>query len=221
MRQFDNGESILKYPLEELREKPKESWLILNSEFERTFQKIFLTFKFYILNSPEHWLRGPVENIVPELQPAAHALLQAKDEINEMMIDFPENKLWEKVAGKASVGFHLQHIAGVQDRLFTYAENKQLSDQQMNELKSEGKENAELNAAILLQQLNAQFERSIQRLTSFTAEMVNEERKVGRKQLPSSVRGLLFHAAEHTMRHTGQLLVTIAVLKEQNNNSVF
>ena len=167
-----------------------------------------------MVNLPEHWLRGPVENIVPELQPAAHALLQAKDEINEMMIGFPENKLWEKIAGKASVGFHLQHIAGVQDRLFTYAENKQLSDQQMNELKLEGKENAALNPGILLHNLNAQFERSLQKLSSFTAEMVHEERKVGRKQLPSSVLGLLFHTAEHTMRHTGQLLVTIGVLKE-------
>ena len=173
------------------------------------------------MTSPEHWLRGPVENIVPELQPAAHALLQAKDEINEMMNGFPENKLWEKVAGKASVGFHLQHIAGVQDRLFTYAENQQLSDQQMKNLQSEGKENEAFNPGQLLQQLNEQFDNSLKRLSSFTKEMVNEERKVGRKQLPSSVCGLLFHAAEHTMRHTGQLLVTIAVLKEQNNNSAF
>jgi uncharacterized damage-inducible protein DinB len=36
---------------------------------------------------------------------------------------------------------------------------------------------------------------------------------VGRKQTPSTVVGLLFHAAEHTMRHTGQLLVTVRVLK--------
>ena len=33
----------------------------------------------------EHWLRGPVANVPDLLQPVAHALLQAKDEINEMM----------------------------------------------------------------------------------------------------------------------------------------
>ena len=98
----------------------------------------------------EHWLRGPVENIILPLQPVAHALLQGQDEINEMMIAFPPQLLWENVAGKASVGFHLQHIAGVQDRLFTYAENNPLSDQQMMELKSEGKRNEKTSPAILL-----------------------------------------------------------------------
>jgi uncharacterized damage-inducible protein DinB len=38
---------------------------------------------------------------------------------------------------------------------------------------------------------------------------LTDPRGVGRKQLPSTVLGLLFHAAEHTMRHTGQLLVTV------------
>jgi uncharacterized damage-inducible protein DinB len=39
------------------------------------------------------------------------------------------------------------------------------------------------------------------------------QRSVGRKALPSTVMGLLFHAAEHTMRHVGQLLVTVRVIK--------
>ena len=168
---------------------------------------------------PEHWLRGPVKNIILPLQPVAHALLQAQDEINEMMIDFPPQLLWESVAGKASVGFHLQHIAGVQDRLFTYAENKLLSDQQMVKLKSEGKRNEEINPAILLEKLNKQLNESLRRLSLFTDDTVWQERKVGRKQMPSTVHGLLFHAAEHTMRHTGQLLVTIALLKNIHQQS--
>jgi hypothetical protein len=35
--------------------------------------------------------------------------------------DFPTKLLWERPANVASVGFHLQHLAGVLDRLFTYA----------------------------------------------------------------------------------------------------
>lgn len=54
------------------------------------------------------------------LQPAAHALLQAREEVNEMLVDFPENHLWDKPAGAASAGFHLQHLTGVLDRLFTF-----------------------------------------------------------------------------------------------------
>lgn len=40
---------------------------------------------------------------------------------------------------------------------------------------------------------------------------LTEPRAVGRKQLPSTVMGLLFHAAEHVQRHVGQLLVTVRV----------
>ena len=39
---------------------------------------------------------------------------------------FPPSLLWTRPAGLASVGFHLQHIAGVIDRLFTYARGEAL-----------------------------------------------------------------------------------------------
>lgn len=70
-------------------------------------------------NKPEVWLRGPVANIPSLLQPVAHALLQAREEVNEMLVDFPEDHLWDKPAGVASVGFHLQHLKGVLDRLLS------------------------------------------------------------------------------------------------------
>jgi uncharacterized damage-inducible protein DinB len=38
-------------------------------------------------------------------------------------------------------------------------------------------------------------------------------RGVGRAQLPSNVLGLLFHAAEHASRHTGQVVTTAKMLK--------
>ena len=45
---------------------------------------------------PEFWLRGAIPGISPYLQPVAHALLQAKEEVTELMTDFPENFLWTK-----------------------------------------------------------------------------------------------------------------------------
>lgn len=42
---------------------------------------------------------------------------------------------------------------------------------------------------------------------------LTEARKVGRAGLPSTMLGLLVHAAEHTMRHVGQLRVTVTVLR--------
>jgi hypothetical protein len=37
---------------------------------------------------------------------------------------------------------------------------------------------------------------------------LTEPRGVGRAQLPSTVIGLLVHAAEHTLRHVGQMITT-------------
>jgi hypothetical protein len=76
---------------------------------------------------PEAWLRGPVEGVPPLLQPVAHALLQAAEEVDALLDDFPEERLWERPAGAASAGFHLQHLRGVVDRLFTYARGEALS----------------------------------------------------------------------------------------------
>ena len=75
----------------------------------------------------EVWQRGPLENIPIILQPVAHALLQAREELDFIMKDFPENLLWERPAGVASPAFHLQHLRGVLDRLFTYAKIKSLT----------------------------------------------------------------------------------------------
>src|SRR4051812_30259803 len=87
----------------------------------------------------EVWLRGPHNTVTPLLQPVAHALLQAREEINELMIGFPEMLLWVKPMGMASVGFHLQHLTGVIGRLFTYARGEALSQRQLDYLQAEGK----------------------------------------------------------------------------------
>jgi uncharacterized damage-inducible protein DinB len=165
----------------------------------------------------ELWLSGPVEGVPALLQPVAHALLQAKEEIHEMMRDFPEELLWDQPAGVASAGFHLQHIVGVLDRTFTYAEGKILTPQQMDYLQAEGKQVPGTDTGILLQKLDEQIDRSVEKLKTTDLNILTEPRGVGRQQLPSTVLGLLFHAAEHTMRHLGQLLVTTRVLKGQRN----
>lgn len=165
---------------------------------------------------PEIWLRGPVENIPLLLQPAAHALLQAREEVNALMKDFPDSLLWEKHAGVASVAFHLQHLTGVLDRLFAYAQQKQLSEEQLIALKAEGDpQQINTTAAELVVAFNAQVDKAIQQLQQTNENELLQQRGVGRAQLPSNVLGLLFHAAEHTMRHTGQLLVTARVVKNK------
>jgi uncharacterized damage-inducible protein DinB len=36
---------------------------------------------------------------------------------------------------------------------------------------------------------------------------------VGRKQVPTTIGGALIHVADHTQRHTGQVVTTAKVLK--------
>lgn len=165
-------------------------------------------------NKPEYWLAGPVDNITGFLQPVAHALLQAKREVRGYTKDFPEELVWNKVAGLASVGFHLQHLSGVLDRLFTYARGEQLSEKQLTYLRSEAVNNSGISIEELVLHFDNQVDRAISQLADTKESELLSARGVGRKQIPSTVLGLLFHAAEHTMRHTGQLLVTIKVLTE-------
>ena len=161
---------------------------------------------------PEVWLRGPISGIPTLVQPVAHALLQAKDEIHDMMEDFPDALLWERPGGAASAGFHLKHITGVLDRLITYAAGQPLSPDQLDYLKAETLPSPQDTVTSLLIKLDAQIEATLDALKAVDETALTEPRSVGRQQLPSTVLGLLFHAAEHTMRHTGQLLVTVQVL---------
>ncbi len=164
------------------------------------------------MTAPEAWLRGPVEGVPDLLQPVAHSLIQAREEARELLRDFPANLLWSRPAGLASVGFHLQHLAGVVDRLFTYARGESLTDAQRTALAKEGtlpESGGEIDA--LLGAFDSQVDRALDQLRATAPNTLVETRPVGRRQLPATVLGLLFHAAEHTQRHVGQMLVTARV----------
>lgn len=153
--------------------------------------------------------------VPPLLQPVAHALLQAKEEVNEIMEHFPSMLLWVRPADMASAGFHLQHLSGVIDRVFTYARNEPLSLSQFEELAAEGKNlHPGITTAELVNRFNRQVDKALHQIKNTSEKTLTEYRGIGRAGLPSTVIGLLFHAAEHTMRHVGQLMVTAAVVKK-------
>jgi uncharacterized damage-inducible protein DinB len=169
-------------------------------------------------NLPEVWLRGPLPTVPPLLQPVAHALLQAREEVREMLAAFPAAKLAERPLGLASVGFHLRHLAGVLDRTFTYARGEALSETQLAYLAAEGQPPTHPGAVQELVQLfNQQVDSALAQLEATPESSLPEWRGVGRAQLPSTVIGLLVHAAEHTTRHVGQLLVTVRVVRAAND----
>jgi uncharacterized damage-inducible protein DinB len=77
----------------------------------------------------------------------------------------------------------------------------------------EGKQNPEITVNDLLVTFDEKVETAIAQLKATDEKSLTDFRGVGRAKLPSTVIGLLTHAAEHTMRHLGQLIVTIKVLK--------
>jgi len=164
-------------------------------------------------NLPEVWLRGPVPGVSPLLMPAAHCLLQCREEIAAAAGLLTVEQLWARPAGIASVGFHLRHIAGSLDRLLTYAGGAQLERAQMSMLRSEGEPGDPPEAAAsLVTTAQAAIDSAVAVLRATPDADLFVARAVGRAGLPSTVFGLLFHCAEHTHRHTGQLVTTTKIV---------
>ena len=162
-----------------------------------------------MIRLPEVWLRGPVDGIPSLLQPVAHALLQCREEITATVAGLPPSDLFARPGGIASIGFHVRHAGGSLDRLFTYARGEQLSAEQMAFLRAEGEASDDFGAAAsLVADFDATVERALAQLRGTSEDGLLEPRFVGRARLPSTALGLLFHAAEHTQRHAGQIATT-------------
>jgi uncharacterized damage-inducible protein DinB len=166
---------------------------------------------------PEVWLRGPLPEVPPLLQPLAHALLQARDEVTAALGQFPDHLLAVRPAGVASVGFHLRHLSGVLNRMQTYARHEALSEAQFQYLAAEKDGPVVASTPDTTQALVGCFHEAVEHmlatLRATPEAALSEFRPVGRQGLPSTVIGLLVHATEHTTRHVGQLLVTARVVQ--------
>jgi uncharacterized damage-inducible protein DinB len=163
--------------------------------------------------STEWWQRGPIEGVPAVLQPVAHMLLQVRDSVGEIVEPLTEQEWNARPAGVASAAFHVRHIAGVVDRLFTYARGNALSPEQFAAIQSEGGRLAAVDVATALGALSARVDAAIAELRTIDVATLGDFRAVGRAQLPSTVIGCLVHGAEHAMRHVGQLSVTARIVR--------
>jgi hypothetical protein len=145
------------------------------------------------------------------LQPAAHALIQAKEDVAALAPLVPTGVLWGE-HGAATAGFHLLHTVGALDRLFGYARGEGLSDTQKAVLRAESVPHPDLDGTTLAAQVSDAVDRALDQLRATDPDGVFDERKVGRAGLPSTVLGLLFHGAEHTTRHVGQFITSVKLL---------
>lgn len=163
---------------------------------------------------PEPWLRGPLPGIPPLLQPAAHALIMSVEDTEKAVMGLSELQLWARPGNVASVGFHLAHLAGSTDRLLTYARGEALSEAQFQVLRGESKlEETRPTREGLLAEWRRTVEVAFAQFAATPESSLTDPRVVGRAGLPSTVIGLLFHAAEHASRHTGQLVTTALLVR--------
>jgi hypothetical protein len=162
----------------------------------------------------EYWLRGPVSGVPPLLQPVAHALLQARDDLRAQLAALDPDRFWARPGGAASVGYHVKHLAGSLDRLLTYARGESLTPGQLAHLKAEGDPGEPpADASAVLGIAEAALDRALEQVRHTPEQVLLETRRVGRAGLPATVLGLLFHAAEHTTRHTGQAITTSKIVQ--------
>lgn len=163
---------------------------------------------------PEAWLRGPVEGIAPVLQPSAHALIQASEELGAAVTGLPVAAVWAAPGGAASIGFHLRHIAASTDRLLTYARGEPLTAEQLRALAEEKMPGTPpVEGPALLARAQERVRAALDAYRGVDEGILFEPRAVGRKRLPTTVFGLLAHIGEHAMRHTGQVVTTARIVR--------
>jgi uncharacterized damage-inducible protein DinB len=163
-------------------------------------------------STPEVWLRGPLPGVPLELMPVVHSLFQVREELAALVPSLSAEQLWTRPGGAASIGFHIVHLAGSLDRLLTYARGESLNDQQRADLAAEDEEGLRVSPAALLRRAEKAIDAAIEQVRATPIATLGEPRLVGRGALPSTVRGLLFHAGEHAQRHAGQLVTTAKIV---------
>ena len=160
-------------------------------------------------NAPEPWMRGTHHELDVLRRAVIHALELAEEDISRWCGELSDEAMFAQPSGVAPVAFHLRHIARSLDRLLTYAEGRTLDAVQLAAVKTEMGPGT---AADVLREFRNGVASAQERVRAFARDSYEESRGVGRKQLPTTVGGLLIHCAEHTARHVGQAVTTTKVV---------
>jgi uncharacterized damage-inducible protein DinB len=177
----------------------------------------------------EPWLRGTRADVPAAGRAVLHALDLSLDDLTKWTSGLTDAEVHAQPLGLTSIAFHLRHIARSVDRILTYAEGGQLTAEQLAALKTEqtgserggaeqtgseqGGEGKLESLASLLAEVEVSFNDAADRIRVLATADLNTPRFVGRKQLPTSIGGAMIHVADHTQRHTGQVVTTAKVVK--------
>ena len=162
------------------------------------------------MSQAEPWLRGTHTELAAVIRAVVHALELSREDILRSCAALNVQELNARPAGIASVAFHMRHIVRSLDRLLSYAEGRQLNDDQLAALKTEL--NADATPGEVLEEFRKGIDSALDRVRAFNNGDLEQSRVVGRKAFPTTVGGLLVHCADHTQRHTGQAVTTAKIV---------
>jgi uncharacterized damage-inducible protein DinB len=158
----------------------------------------------------EPWLRGTHTELPAVIRAVLHSLDMAAEDIAKWCGPLTEDEINARPHGLPPIAFHMRHISRSMDRLLCFADGEQLRPEHIAALKRE------MDPGANREDVFEEFARCIHatklRVAAYEKADLEAARSVGRKQLPSSVGGLLVHVAEHTQRHVGQAVTTAKVV---------
>jgi uncharacterized damage-inducible protein DinB len=152
----------------------------------------------------EPWLAGKFAHLQPIPRLLCCSLEQSLTDVHKWTEPLTNEQLWTPQPNNAgTVGFQLRHLSGSVDRLLTYAREEALDPQQLAFLKAEAEPGASKELLI------TGLEQTYKTATQFVEAAIDFDspRYIGRQRLETPLGVLLAHIAEHTQRHTGQLIV--------------
>lgn len=161
----------------------------------------------------EPWLRGTLSDLPFVQRALVHSLQMADEDLNKWCRGLNDLELHARPFSLPSVAFQLRHIARSLDRFCCYAEGRPLIAEQLAALANEMEATGTADA--IFAELRASLEKTKTRLDTITRQPLDLPLKIGRKELPTTLAGLLIHAAEHTQRHVGQAITTAKVIVAQ------
>jgi uncharacterized damage-inducible protein DinB len=159
---------------------------------------------------PEPWLRGTMTDVAAVPRGVLHALELAGEDLQKWCGELTDRELNARPFGLPPVAFHMRHIARSLDRLLSYAEGQALTEEQLRALKGELETRARREE--LFSELSLALTRSAERVRALAGTDLQQTRTVGKRELPTTVGGLLAHVADHTQRHVGQAVTTAKVV---------
>lgn len=162
-------------------------------------------------SQPEPWLRGTLAEVSVVHRAVLHALELANEDIERWCGELSAQELNARPGGVAPVAFHIRHIARSVDRLLTYAEGKQLNEEQLTALRKEMDEDA--HRKDVFAEMEATFADAFRRIRALAGTDLEAPRTVGRQARPTRLGGLLVHIADHTQRHVGQAITTAKMVR--------